>query len=135
MKVHVKGPRWLGEIVKYHMERLRLLNLDASPPGVAMGEVTRIWAETIAASGEFDEEEDSPRFHAAFLTLQRTLERWPAPKHLLEALPARPEPRKLPAPPATEADRERARVMLASITKKLRMPQHESSSPGKLRTP
>ena len=56
-------------------------------------------------------------------------------QHLLEALPSRPEPLKLPEPPITEADRERARVMLASITKKLRMPQHESSSPGKLRTP
>ena len=131
----MKVPRWLGEIVKYHMERLRLLNMDASPPGVAMSEVTRIWAETIAVSGVYDEELDAPRFHSAFMTLQRTLERWPAPKRLLEALPARPEPLKLPPPPATEADRERARVMLASITKKLRMPQHESSSPGKLRPP
>lgn len=135
MKVHVKVPRWLGEIVKYHMERLRLLNLDGSPAGVAMGEVTRIWAETLAASGNYDEALDAGRFHTAFMTLARVRESWPAPKHLLEALPARPEPRKLPAPPATEADRERARVMLASITKKLRMPQHESSSPGKLRTP
>ena len=128
-------PRWLGEIVKYHMERLRLLNLDASPPGVAMGEVTRIWAETIAGSGVFDEALDAPRFHSAFMTLQRTMDRWPAPKHLLEALPARPEPLKLAPPPATEADRERARVVLAGIAKKLRMPHSESSSPGKLCTP
>lgn len=133
--IHVKVPRWLGEIVKYHMERLRLLNLDASPPGVAMGEVTRIWAETIAASGVYDEALDAPRFHSAFMTLQRTVERWPAPRHLLEALPARAEALKLPPPPVTEADRERARVMLAGITRKLRMSQHESSSPGKLRTP
>ena len=83
----------------------------------------------------WDEAQDVPRLKMAFRLLAARLERWPAPKHLLEVLPARPEPRKLPAPPATEADRERARVMLASITKKLRMPQHESSSPGKLRTP
>ena len=131
----MKVPRWLGEIVKYHMERLRLLNLDASPPGVAMGEVTRIWAETIAASGVFDEALDAPRLHSAFMTLQRTVERWPAPKHLLEALPSRPEPLKLPAPLPTEAERERARVVLAGITEKLRMPHSERSSPGKLRTP
>ena len=117
------------------MERLRLLNLDGSPAGVAMGEVTRIWAETLAASGNYDEALDAGRFHAAFMTLARVRESWPAPKHLLEALPSRPEPLKLPEPPITEADRERARVMLANITKKLRMPQHESSSPGKLRTP
>jgi len=108
VKVHIKVPHWLGDVVKYHMERLRLLNLDGSPPGVAMGEVTRIWAETIAASGQWDEARDAWRLHEAFMTLARVRESWPAPRHLLEALPPCPEPPRL-EPPAPSAE-ERARI-------------------------
>lgn len=110
MDVHVKVPRWLGEIVKFHMERLRLLNLEASPPAVAMGEVTRIWAEIIAARGRFEQDIDAPRLHAAFFALAAHATRWPAPAQLWEHLPPRPEPPKLQAPPTPPSDEERAKI-------------------------
>lgn len=110
MDVHVKVPRWLGEIVKFHMERLRLLNLEASPPAVAMGEVTRIWAEIIAERGRFEQDVDAPRLHAAFFALAAHATRWPAPAQLWEHLPKRPEPPKLQAPPTPPSDEERAKI-------------------------
>lgn len=101
---------WLGEIVKYHMQRLRLLNLDGAPAGVVMGEVTRVWAETIAACHvNANEHIDGPRLHEAFLYLMQTSERWPAPKHLLKAIPPRPQPQALPAP--TIAPEKRAQIL------------------------
>lgn len=110
MDVHVKVPRWLGEIVKFHMERLRLLNLEASPPAVAMGEVTRIWAEIIAARGRFEQDIDAPRLHAAFFALAAHATRWPAPAQLWEHLPPRPESPKLQAPPTPPSEEQRAKI-------------------------
>jgi len=117
--IHVPVPRWLGEIVKHHMERLRLMNLEGSPPSIAMGEVTRLWAETLASSGRYEEALDAWRFHEAFMALARQCERWPAPVHLLRVLPARREAAKLPPPKASANDRERAKAMLADIAQKL----------------
>lgn len=131
-----EAPGWLVAEMAEGLQRLVLLRLEGAASADSIAGVALAWADAMMVAGiSWDERLDSPRIKMAFRLLAARLERWPAPKHLLEVLPARPEPRKLPAPPATEADRERARVMLASITKKLRMPQHESSSPGKLRTP
>lgn len=101
------------------MERLRLLNLEASPPAVAMGEVTRIWAEIIAARGRFEQDVDAPRLHAAFFALAAHATRWPAPAQLWEHLPPRPEPLRLNPPPSTPQERERIRAMLQQVRQKL----------------
>lgn len=118
MKTHIKVPVWMGEIVKYHMERLRLLNLDGAPPGVAMGEVTRIWAETlVSGKADWHRELDAPRLHHAFLKLTRQADRWPAPRHLLDALPARPQPKALPLPEMSREQREANRARLRAMLK------------------
>lgn len=108
--VHIAVPHWLGELVKLRMERLRLLGLEGQPLGRAMGEVVVIWAQVIAARlPQADERLDAPRLHAAFDALEARCERWPAPKQLLEALPARPEPPRL-EPPAPRPE-QRAQVV------------------------
>jgi hypothetical protein len=106
----------LGEIVKYHMERLRLLNLDGAPAGVAMGEVTRIWAETIAGRNvAWDRELDTPRLHQAFMELAAHCDRWPTPNMLMQRLPGRPERKKLEAPKPSPEERERNRQRVRSM--------------------
>lgn len=131
-----EAPGWLVAEMAEGLQRLVLLRLEGAASADSIAGVALAWADAMMVAGiSWDERLDSPRIKMAFRLLAARLERWPAPRHLLEVLPARPEPLKLPEPPPSEADRERARVMLASITKKLRMPQHESSSPGKLRTP
>ncbi len=128
---------WLENEIIDGMKRLVALALPGHPPAETIQLTAAAWCEALESAGiDWQCDLDAPRLRAAFRLLMRTMDRWPAPKHLLEALPARPEPLKLAAPPATEADRERARVMLAGIAKKLRMNHgHESSSPGKLCTP
>jgi hypothetical protein len=115
-------PGWLGEIVKARMERLRLLNLDGQPLGRSMGEVVRIWAQILAARLPMaDEALDGPRIHAAFDMLERTHDRWPQPANLLAALPARPEPPKLPPPELTPEQRAMAKAAIAELVAKFRM--------------
>ncbi|WP_052231383.1 hypothetical protein [Tepidimonas taiwanensis] len=117
-------PAWLLELVKARMERLVILGLDGRPLGRAMGEVVRLWAQIIAARlPQADAALDAPRLHAAFDALEAACERWPAPKQLLDALPARPEPPRLPPPPMSEDERAKVRQMLADVAARLRMPR------------
>ncbi len=90
------------------MERLRLLNLDGAPAGVAMGEVTRIWAETLAGRNiVWDKELDTLRLHRGFMELAANCDRWPSPNMLMQRLPSRPQRQALPAPQITEEQRQR----------------------------
>lgn len=131
-----EAPGWLVAEMAEGLQRLVLLRLEGAASADSIAGVALAWADAMMVAGiSWDERLDSPRIKMAFRLLAARLERWPAPKHLLEALPARPEPLKLHAPPATEADRERARAMLATIAKKLRMPRDEVRTTGKLRTP
>lgn len=45
------------------------------------------WHEAITTGRVFDQGRDTPRIRAGFATLFNTVERWPQPKHLLNALP------------------------------------------------
>jgi hypothetical protein len=122
--VHVKIPEWLLELVKARMERLVILGLEGRPLGRAMGEVVRMWAQIIAhRMPNADPRLDAPRIHAAFDVLESYCERWPAPKQFLDALPARPEPKKLPPPEMDEAKRAQIKAMLAELAAKMRMPK------------
>lgn len=131
-----EAPGWLVAEMAEGLQRLVLLRLDGAASADSIAGVALAWADAMMVAGiSWDEGLDAPRIKMAFRLLAARLERWPAPKHLLEALPARPEPLKLPEPPPSEADRERARAMLATIAKKLRMPRDEVRTTGKLRPP
>lgn len=117
----VRIPAWMLELVKGRMERLVILGLDGRPLGRSMGEVVRLWAQIIAARlPHADAALDAPRLHAAFDVLETVCERWPAPAQLWAHLPARPEPPKLPAPPASEEQRAKVKAMLAELAQKFR---------------
>lgn len=98
------------------MERLRLLNLEGAPAGVAMAEVTRIWAETLSSRNvAWQRELDEPRLHQAFMELEARCDRWPTPNMLMQRLPARSQPRGLPRPRMSEAERKRNRARLRQM--------------------
>ena len=49
------------------------------------------WLEGLSYNHAWEQERDTPRVRAAFSYLIRTSSQWPQPKHLLEALPPKPE--------------------------------------------
>ena len=130
--VHVPG--WLGEIVKRHIERLKLLRLEGEPLAEAMGEVTRIWGETLAAHQNWDRARDTPRLHRGFVILTATSERWPAPAHLLQALPVIPPQPCLP-PPLPEMSEEKRRQNLRRMAELFGSLKKKSPPRPNTRTP
>lgn len=63
------------------------LRLNGCPPDDMIELTARTWLETVTDGREWERGRDEPRMRAAFVTLAKTRESWPAPKHFLEAIP------------------------------------------------
>ena len=117
-----KAPQWMLSEVANGLQRLILLALPGTPPAETIEGTARAWADALwYAPKVWDRELDAPRIAAAFRKIGHRLERFPTPKALLEALPAR-----LPQPAAAESKMSEAqhsehRRRLAKIIDQLRI--------------
>lgn len=75
------------------------------------------WREAVCNGREWTRDRDATRFRQAFVNLESTIDRWPQPKHFLEAMP-RLEVRAIErhARPASD---EQAKAALQAIGKML----------------
>lgn len=81
------------------------------------------WLEAVTNGREFKPERDTSRLRAAFRTLANTRETWPAPKHLIDALP-RIEQSAIgyEVKPASPEEAERALAEIRELLGKKAMP-------------
>lgn len=106
-------PSWYRSVVGEQIQRLVALGLAGSPGYDTIKLTAQAWAESLwSAPVQWDESLDTPRLRTAFQAVARNAERWPAPRHVLDALPSRPQPRKLPLPEPTPEQIERNRRWL-----------------------
>lgn len=109
---------WFNRIVEDGFSALIVLRLPAAPyTDKDMEKTLDVWIQVLwSASAQWAENLDSRRIEQAFMKLCRTVDRWPAPRSLLDALPARPQPKALPAPSMSceqrQANSARLRAML-----------------------
>lgn len=99
-------PDWFNDAVISGIQRLAALSLNGTPPAETIGLTAIAWTETLwEANIAWDEQLDERRINAAFKRISREIDRWPAPKHLLDYLPSRPEPKRLPRPEMTDSQK------------------------------
>ena len=109
--------QWFMTELATGLQKLIALSLQNTPAMETIQLTAVSWAETLwAAPIAWQQELDAQRIRAAFVRMMRDIERWPAPKHLLQYLPARPEPVKLPAPEISEEQRMRNLDRISAIT-------------------
>lgn len=85
------------------------------------------WHEALTDGRSWDQQRDAPRLRKAFVTLARTRTSWPAPLHLIEALP-KVEPLK--AIPSTLPDPARAERYMDEIAKELHIDRKSAAAGG-----
>lgn len=78
---------WLLLEIATGLQKLSTLSLDRTPAAEILVGTAGTWLEVLTFDRVWDEARDAPRVRAAFITLARTREAWPAPKLLIEALP------------------------------------------------
>lgn len=84
---------WLNDAIRLGLVKLLSLRLDGAPPDDMIELTARTWLDSLVAGLDWDQTRDEPRIAAGFVTLARTRDSWPLPKHLLAALSEPTAPR------------------------------------------
>lgn len=92
------APAWLNNVVLDGLQRLVALQLPGAPAAEVVPLTATVWIETLHAARAWREETDAKRLQTAFVALAAEVDRWPAPRAVLEHLPRAAEPLCLPGP-------------------------------------
>lgn len=109
-------PRWIEREVSRGLQGLIALRLPGAPGADTVAMTLDVWLAALGprAAG-WQESPDAARIRQAFGELFRRCTAWPAPRDLLDALPARAPPQALPPPPMTPEQRARNRARVAEL--------------------
>ncbi|MBK1690996.1 hypothetical protein [Ectothiorhodospira mobilis] len=102
--------RWFADAITDGLMRLHVLGLESRPAADQVAYCAQTWIEALWPAKAWAEEVDRERIEQGFAYLARTCERWPAPTHLLGALPARAEPKKIGRVSMSEEEKARNRA-------------------------
>ena len=105
-----EAPQWMLSEVAGGLQRLVLLALPGTPAAETIEGTARAWADALwYAPKAWDRDLDAPRIATAFRVIGHRLERFPAPKDILTAMPPRPPQPALPEP-AISPEQQRANL-------------------------
>ena len=121
-----QAPEWLLSEVATGLQRLMLLALQGTPAAETIEGTARAWADAFWCRNiGWDQALDAPRIALAFRSIAGQLDRFPTPKAVLQAMPERKQPLRLPDLPPTreerQANRKRLADFIADFTKKRAM--------------
>lgn len=109
-------PAWFHNLVIEGVQMLYALSLQGCPSAETLPLTTQVWINTLWDSvARWDEATDARRLREAFHTLARQAERWPAPAHVMDVIPRRPEAPRLPTPKLSPDERAEAVRKIADI--------------------
>lgn len=107
------------------------LSLDRTPASELLPITVGTWVEAITLNREFDQDQDTARFRAAFTTLAATRSTWPAPRDFVDTLP--PRSQLALAKTVIPADPERAAAAILEARRALGLegsPDRKSAAAG-----
>ncbi|MCK9468182.1 MAG: hypothetical protein M0Q49_02090 [Porticoccaceae bacterium] len=110
----VSAPKWFRAAIADGLTRLIALSLPGQPSHETIALTKEAWIETLYDGRQWFDT-DAPRIAQAFRQMMRRIDRWPAPRVLLEHLPARAEQAKLPESPISDAQRAANRQRLREL--------------------
>lgn len=103
-----KAEQWFHEAITRGLQALVVLHLPGGPAYDTVSYTRDVWVKTLwDAPVEWDRNADEKRLETAFNRIARNADRWPAPRQLLEHMPARPQPPALPGPKLSEEQKRR----------------------------
>lgn len=109
-------PDWFSTGIRQGLQMLVVLSLRGTPQPDTMEFTAEVWEGAVwDKQAMWDKDADAKRIRAGFALLAQTVDRWPAPKNLLDAMPPRPDLFKLDLPPVSPEQRERNRQHIKAL--------------------
>jgi biotin operon repressor len=122
MTPHKTAPQWLENAVIVGLQELLVLRLERAPAADTINAVVDVWLHALmTANTTWVSALDAWRVANGFAVLLRARDEWPAPKALLDAMPARVMPVALPAPTSNSVS-PAVRQQIDTLVKKVRRP-------------
>lgn len=90
---------WLRDELLAGLQRIYCLGMERTPAAEILPGTAEAWCAAVSHGRVFDRDLDAERIRAAFVTLASTRTSWPAPTHLMDAMPPRDQ---LALPPARD---------------------------------
>ena len=98
------APDWFHNTIVSGVQQLHVLSLQGTPAAETVVLTAQVWIDALwNTPRSWDEERDAPRLREAFRSIAQRVDRWPAPKAVLENMPSAPpvlllqEPKSDPA--------------------------------------
>jgi hypothetical protein len=107
-----EAPTWFRRTVADGLKILVALSLPNEPALDLMPATKKLWIHLLWNCGKAWQQQDISRILEAFTRLATRVDRWPAPRQLLESLPPRPQPAAIAAP---AVDRAAAKAHIQQI--------------------
>jgi dUTP pyrophosphatase len=117
------GDAWLVAVVTEGIQKLLTLCLDGAPAREVATGTMMAWVEAISTGRDLQRDLDETRIRAAFIVLMRESRRWPTPRQLLDAMPARKQQQALPRL-RSDDERAEAKKNLDAILATLNLTPH-----------
>lgn len=120
-RVKPKDPeRWFADAITAGIKQLYVLSLPGTPGSDAIASTTGVWINVLWKKNVgWNKQLDTERLAMAFEGLLQEMERWPAPKQLMEYLPKREAPKAVEPVLSPEKIAENRRV-LEEMSKRLK---------------
>lgn len=90
---------WFQQAIATGLQRMAAVALPATPQGEALSLACAVWIDALWQRRAWHQDPDAARISRAFADLAASARRWPGPVDLIDHLPAKLQPRALPAPP------------------------------------
>ena len=80
------APAWFADAITEGLKVLYPLRLDGAPPAETLGATADTWETVLWHIKHWDETRDKQDIKRAFIRLAGRVERWPAPRQLMDCL-------------------------------------------------
>ena len=81
-------PDWFHNTIVSGVQQLHVLSLQGTPAAETVTLTAQVWIDTLwNMPRSWDEDRDAPRLRDAFRSIAQRVDRWPAPKAVLDNMP------------------------------------------------
>jgi hypothetical protein len=109
------APDWFHNTIVSGVQQLHVLSLQGTPAAETVTLTAQVWIDTLwNTPRSWEEDRDAPRLREAFRSIAQRVDRWPAPKAVLDNMP-----NAAPVPLLTEEPKSDP-VKVAAYRKQLR---------------
>ena len=123
---------WFSAVIAAGLQRLAAMHLVGTPTDAGLDLACAVWIDTLWYRRAWHQDPDAARISRAFADLAASARRWPGPVDLIDHLPAKLQPRALPAPPRHRTGQSHLTAMrdlIRAAERRLQPPAPEDHQP------